>query len=218
MRRSVIILVILILVTAAFGTSSLLQDIFSSAADAVNSYITIHPVAGVVMFILLAAFSAMLSLFTSIPTLPFAVVVWGKMLTFTFLLIGWIIGAIVSYAIGRYGLHFIFRRLLPIGKIESYRKKLSEHSQFILVVLFRLALPAEVTGLVLGSLRYNFIKYMLASVISEVPFAVVSVYAGDSFAFSDPWWLAMWIAIGSTIFVSAAFIFAKIIKDERNNF
>ena len=109
-------------------------------------------------------------------------------------------------------MYIIFRRLLPIGKIESYREKLSEHSEFILVVLFRLALPAEVTGLVLGSLRYDFLKYLAATVISEIPFAAVAVYAGGALALNDPWRLALWIAIGGAIFAGAAAIFARKIR------
>ncbi len=209
MKRAIIIFVILAVVTVIFGTSPVLQNGFSYSAEAVNDYITGHEVTGVMAFISFAAISAILSPFTSIPTIPFAVFAWGKVLTFFFLIAGWLVGAMISYAVGRYGLHFIFRRLLPIGKIESYRQKLSEHSELILVVLFRLALPAEVTGLVLGSLRYNFPKYLAATVISEIPFAVVAVYAGGALALNDPWSLALWILAGSAIFALAAVLFAK---------
>ena len=212
MRRIVTIFVILAIVTIIFGTSSWLQSGFSYTADTVNDYIAVHEVTGVVAFISFSALSAILSPFTSIPTVPFAVFTWGKALTFLFLIIGWLVGGIVSYAVGRYGLYIIFRRLLPIGKIESYREKLSEHSEFILVVLFRLALPAEVTGLVLGSLRYDFLKYLAATVISEIPFAAVAVYAGGALALNDPWRLALWIAIGGAIFAGAATIFARKIR------
>ncbi len=212
MRRTVTIFVILAIVTVIFGTSSWLQSGFSYTADTVNDYIAVHEVTGVVAFISFSALSAILSPFTSIPTVPFAVFTWGKALTFLFLLVGWLVGGIVSYTVGRYGLYIIFRRLLPIGKIESYREKLSEHSEFILVVLFRLALPAEVTGLVLGSLRYDFLKYLAATVISEIPFAAVAVYAGGALALNDPWRLALWIAIGGAIFAGAAAIFARKIR------
>lgn len=209
MKRVIIVFAILAVITVIFGTSSSLQSGFNYTADAVNNYITAHQVAGVAVFVSFAAVSAILSPFTSVPTIPFAVFTWGKMLTILFLLTGWFIGGIISYVIGRYGLYIIFRRILPIGKIEDYRKKLSEHSEFILVVLFRLALPAEVTGLVLGSLRYDFVKYLAATFLTEIPFAVVAVYAGGAFALNDPWSLALWIAVGSAMFAGAAALFAK---------
>lgn len=215
MKKAITVFIILALIIITFGTSLGFQEKFNYTTDIVNSYIVEHEVTGTVAFISFAAISAVLSPFTSIPTVPFAVFTWGKFLTFIFLTTGWFIGGIISYMVGRYGLYFIFRRLLPMGKIESYRQKLSEDSEFMLVVLFRLALPAEVTGLVLGSLRYNFIKYLAATFIADIPFAIVAVYAGGAFALNDPLQLAIWIAIGSAMFVVAAVIFTKMVREPK---
>jgi len=109
-------------------------------------------------------------------------------------------------------LYVIFKRVLPLKKMEMYQKKFSEHSEFILVVLFRLALPSEVTGLVLGSLRYNFLKYLAATIISEIPFALVVVYSSGAFIFNDFWGLLLWVVLGTTCFFAVATIFRKKIR------
>lgn len=209
MRRAIVILVILVAATLLFGASQSFQAGFVSVSAEVNAYIAAHAVGGAVIFVSFAALSAILSPFSSVPMVPFAVLAWGETLAFALLLLGWFLGGMLSYAVGRYSLHVLFHRLLPIRKIEAYQQKLSERSEFILVALFRLALPAEVTGLVLGSLRYDFLKYLAATLISEIPFALVTVYAGGAFALNDPWRLALWIAVGSALFATAAALFAR---------
>jgi len=209
MTRTTIITALVAVLAIIFLSSAGLQAGFSDAADAVNAYIAAHEATGVTAFILFAALSAILSPFTSIPTVPFAVVVWGEELALLFLVIGWCIGGIISYAIGHYGLHAIFQKIFRMKRIEAYRSKFSEHSEFILVVLFRLALPSEVTGLVLGSLRYDFLKYLAATLISEIPFAIVAVYAGGAFVLNSPLQLALWIAGGSAMLILAAAILTK---------
>ncbi len=216
MKRNIAIVIVLTTLVAVFAVLTLFQTDFSKVEGAVSSYIIENEVIGVVVFIFFAAFSAVLSPLSSIPAVPFAVLAWGETLTFIFLIVGWIIGALISYAVGKYGLHVLFRRILPLKKMEIYQKKFSEHSEFILVVLFRLALPSEVTGLVLGSLRYNFTKYLAATIISEIPFALVVVYSSGALIFSDFLGLFLWIAIGVTCFFATAAIFRKKIHESSN--
>lgn len=212
MTKKLPILVILAIFIVVFFAFVLFQSDFSNIENIVNLYIIESGTSGVLVFILFAAFSTVISMFSSLPAVPFAVLAWGKALTFVFLITGWVIGSLVSYVLGRYGLYLIFKRSVFLKKVEAYQQKLSENSEFILVVLFRLALPSEITGLVLGGLRYNFTKYLLATLISEIPFAIVAVYASGALIFSDIKGLLLWGALGVVGFFIVAKIFTKRIK------
>ena len=65
--------------------------------------------------------------------------------------------------------------------LARWEDRISAHAPFGLVFLFQLALPSEVPGYVLGLVRYDFAKYVLALAPAEVPFAVTTIYLGASF-------------------------------------
>lgn len=202
MLKKFISVAIVIAIAAIFWSSASFQLAFEGFASDVSSYISKHSVFGIAVFIFFSALSAVLSPLTSIPAVPFAVAVWGEAFTMIFLMTGWMAGAFISYSIGSHGIYAVFRRLLPFEKFEDYRRRFSEHHEFILVVLFRLALPAEITGLVLGALRYNLPKYAAATLISELPFAAVAVYAGSALIESDFENFLVWVVAGGALLAS----------------
>ncbi|MEK7661974.1 MAG: hypothetical protein AAB355_00520, partial [Patescibacteria group bacterium] len=147
MSKKFIAVSVVIAVAAIFWSSASFQHAFEGFASDVSAYISKHSVLGIAVFVSFSALSAVLSPLTSIPAVPFAAIAWGEELTLFFLMLGWLIGALVSYSIGRHGIYAVLRHLIPFDKFEDYRRRFSEHHEFILVVLFRLALPAEITGL-----------------------------------------------------------------------
>jgi uncharacterized membrane protein YdjX (TVP38/TMEM64 family) len=48
-----------------------------------------------------------------------------------------------------------------------------------MVLLLQLALPTEVPGYLLGTLRYRFGLYVLALALAELPYVLGTVYLGD---------------------------------------
>ena len=46
---------------------------------------------------------------------------------------------------------------------------------------FQAALPSEIPGYVLGTLHYRFSFYFIALAITELPYALGTVYLGSSF-------------------------------------
>ena len=216
MKNRIIAILLVIAFALLFWSSSELQQQFGVVTEKLDVYVEANPIQGIVFFISLAALSALLSPFSSLPTLPFAIQIWGTLFTFLFLIIGWTIGSLLSYGVGRYGLLVLFRRLINFQKIEKYRRDLSGNSEFALVVLFRLALPSELTGLVLGILRYDIGKYILATLISEIPFALVSVFVCDAFLMNNPWQLGLGVFIASLLTGLAIVFFAIRVKNKRS--
>ena len=128
----------------------------------------------------LSALSAMLSPFSSVPLVPSAIAVWGTGLTLVFLIGGWLLGGGVAYVIGKWFGYPVVTALISPKTVDRWIGEVESKLHFLLILLFRIATPSE-TGYIFGIMRYNFGKYLLATLISELPYGLVIVYAGQAF-------------------------------------
>ena len=147
--------------------------------DGAGPVIRAHPVAGMAVFVLLAALSAVLAFFSSAALVPAAIVAWGPLPSALLLWIGWWLGGTLAYGIGR-----AFGRPLLKGRriahlVDAYRARLQGRPGFGLVLLLQLALPSEVPGYLCGLLGVRLRTYALALAIAELPFAAGTVLLGD---------------------------------------
>lgn len=187
--------------------------------EAINEYIPAlagamgrKPILGVLIFIVISALSSVLSPFSSLIILQPAIVAWGKTLTFIYLIFGWTIGSILGYVIGFYALSGLFRKIFSFKKINYYQEKLSPQTQFWIVLIFRLGAPTEITGYALGIIRYHFKKYILAVILSEIPFALLSVYSSSALFGGRIISFSILIVMTVTLVISTSLIFRKYIK------
>lgn len=170
---------LLILAAVLIWYSPRLGEVFLKAVQFLKENAVENQLVAVAFFTALSTFSAMFFLLSSTPLVPFAIAAWGSSLTLGLLLLGWILGGILTYGAGRAASPLV-KKLAVYERITYYREKLTTRSQFWFVLLFRLAIPAEIPGYVLGSLRYSFGKYLLATSISEFLVAVIAVYASEA--------------------------------------
>jgi uncharacterized membrane protein YdjX (TVP38/TMEM64 family) len=140
-----------------------------------------HPAAGMLTFIGLAAGSAILAFFSSAVIVPVGVKAWGEGWTFFLLWLGWLVGGIATYAIGRFLGRQAIRLLVSEERVAYYEERLARRLRFPMVVLFQIALPSEIPGYVLGTLRYPVARFLLALAIAELPFAIGATYLGWTF-------------------------------------
>lgn len=164
-------------VASSDGLHSLLLRLVAFAAD----LMTERPFLGAVLFVLLAALSAMLAFVSSAVLVPVGVYTWGKAACLLALWVGWTLGGIASYGIGRSLGRSVVQSLLSSATFSRYEDRVSGHTPFGLVLLFQLALPSEVPGYLLGLARYSFWKYLIALMLSELPYVVGTIYLGASF-------------------------------------
>lgn len=133
------------------------------------------------LFVGLAGVSAMVAPFSSVALTPFAVSVWGSSLTVALLLSGWLLGGIVSFALAYYAGFPLVQRLLGRERLIYYQQRISARTAFRWVLLFRLAMPSETASYLLGMLRYDPGKYLAATLLTELPVALIVVYASHAF-------------------------------------
>ena len=149
--------------------------------EAAKAIIESHPVLGAVLFVVLSALAAMLAFFSSAVLVPPAVYAWGPVVCAALLWAGWMLGGLASYGLAhRFG-RSVLKWLAPGKSIALYQQRIREQASFGFILLFQLALPSEVPGLVLGLAHFPLERYLLALAIAELPYAVGTTMLGASF-------------------------------------
>lgn len=179
--RRVIVLVLAVALAVVLAASDTVHGFIERLLELAADVIAAYPRIGVGVFVVASILSAMLAFFSTAIVVPVAIYAWGEEATVVLLWASWLIGGCCSYFIG----HTLGRRiagwLVPAETIDYYGSRLSARAGFFTILLFQLALPSEVPGYVLGTLRYRFTVYLAALTIGELPFALGTVYLGESF-------------------------------------
>jgi len=176
------------------ATGPLHRAILSVIATA-EPVIQQHAVAGAVIFVLLSAISAIVFFFSTTVITPVAVDAFGPVAALSLLWLGWIIGGITSYGIGRrFGRSVVSWFIDPV-RLRDYERRAKRLVSFRHVLLFQLAVPSEIPGYVLGLAGCRFRTFVIAMALGELPFAVGAVYLGESFLDRN---YALLLAIGIT--------------------
>jgi uncharacterized membrane protein YdjX (TVP38/TMEM64 family) len=141
-----------------------------------------QPIAGLVVFVLLAAISAMIAFVSSAVLIPVAIYVWGPALCFVLLWSGWFLGGLAAYAIGRYlGRPVVQRLVRPQALERQERWARSGSGSLVAVLLIQLAIPSDLAGYVFGLVRCPLRSFMAALALVEIPYALGAVFLGMSF-------------------------------------
>jgi uncharacterized membrane protein YdjX (TVP38/TMEM64 family) len=167
----------LVLLARSDSLHGALIGLFAAARDIIAA----HPVAGPVVFVILAAVSAMLGFFSSTVLIPAAVLAWGAISTMAMLWIGWLLGGVFAHTIAfRFG-RPILRWFVSPAVLARYERMLERQPRFTTILLLQAALPSELVGYVLGLARYPLLRYIAALGIVQVPWAIGTVLLGVGF-------------------------------------
>jgi uncharacterized membrane protein YdjX (TVP38/TMEM64 family) len=195
-RQGLVGFALVLLAAIVVAASSRLHGTAESAVELVGAMIRQHPAWGVFAFVSLAALSAMLAFFSIVAVVPVATHHWGQAATVALLWMGWLAGGAMAYAIGRFLGSRVARLLASGARVKYYEDRLTARAPFWMIVLLQLAVPSEIPGYVLGSLRYRFPRYLLALALAELPFAIGAVVLSTGFLERQYWLMALVGAIG----------------------
>jgi len=172
-----------------------LQRALSAAAPSIAA----HPRLGAAAFVVFAALSAILAFFSSALLLPAAVYTWGTTVTLVLLWLGWLLGGICTFAIGR-GLRRTRGKVSGTSnKLDFYLQRAPGEVTFALVLLLCLALPSEIPGYLCGYLGVRIRTYFPALAMAELPYAIGAVVLGDGVAHRHIGWLVAVGFIGASL-------------------
>jgi CBS domain-containing protein/uncharacterized membrane protein YdjX (TVP38/TMEM64 family) len=179
--RRAALLIVAVLVVAVVAAAEPLRDAVTVAVSAAEPVMGRHPVGGGLLFVLWSAVSAMLVFFSAAVVMPIAIEAFGPWTTLLLVWIGWWIGGVTAFAIGRRFGRRIVRWFVDPRRLREYEERAATLATFGHILLFQLAVPSEIPGYVLGLSGCRFRRFALAMAIAEIPFAVGAVYLGSSF-------------------------------------
>jgi uncharacterized membrane protein YdjX (TVP38/TMEM64 family) len=183
-RRLLGALLLLVVAAVVVSSKQLHSAVMGLYAETVH-IIVVRPLVGTVLFVLLAAVSAMVAFFSTAVLVPAGVLAWGIPATFLLLWAGWLLGGVMAYGIGRrYGRRVVLW-VMREESMQRHERRIASDPPFAAVLLLQMALPSEVPGYLVGVLRYPFARYLLALALAELPFALGAVLLGESFIQGD---------------------------------
>jgi uncharacterized membrane protein YdjX (TVP38/TMEM64 family) len=191
-RRLVLLVVLVVAATVVTATDPVHQAMLSIVAS-MEPIIREHAIAGAILFVLLSALSAIAFFFSTAVITPVAVEAFGPITTLFLLWLGWILGGLAAYAIGRrFGRRVAGWFVDPLH-LRDYERRARRLASLGHVLLFQLAVPSEIPGYVLGLAGCRFRTFLAAMALGELPFAIAAVYLGESFLDRN---YLMFLAIG----------------------
>jgi uncharacterized membrane protein YdjX (TVP38/TMEM64 family) len=143
-RRRIVILLAMIGAIAVVAAIEPFHRVARSAIAVAEPVIQQHPVIGAVVFVLLSALSAMVVFFSTAVITPVAVDAFGPLTALLLLWLGWILGALAAYAIGRFLGRRVVTWFLDPRKLHEYEQRATRLVSFRRVLLFQLAVPSEI--------------------------------------------------------------------------
>lgn len=177
-RRALLVVLICMAAAVLLSFDAVYANL-QRALAAAEPLIAGHPYLGAVVFVGLAAVSAILAFFSSALLLPPAVYAWGVPATVGLLWLGWLVGGIGTYALGR-GLRAPQGgSAMASGRLDFYLRRVPHDLKFAMVLMLCLALPSELPGYLCGYLGVRFRTYFAALALAELPYAVGAVLLGD---------------------------------------
>jgi len=180
-ERHILVLGIIVILAGFIAASDALHAKSEEVIVFADGVISRAPLLGMLLFVLLGMMSAMLAFFSSAILVPIGVYAWGVTVCLILLWVSWILGGVVAFSIGRYLGRSVAGKIIGETRIAKFEEQLSARAKFIHILLFQAAVPSEIPGYVLGTLRYRFWPYLAALAIAELPYALGTVYLGASF-------------------------------------
>ena len=203
LQRHLLVFGSLIIVAGFIAASDTLHDATQAAIIWAEGVISHAPLLGMLVFVLLAMLSAMVAFFSSALLAPIAIYAWGETGCLALLWLGWCLGGIVSFSIGRFLGRSAVSMIIDEETLANWQSLLNERSRFIHILLFQAVVPSEIPGYLLGILRYPFGLYLVALGITEVPYAIATVYLGESFLRRE---ITVFMLVGIGLIVLAVFL------------
>lgn len=194
--RAVVVLLICLSLALLLSVDVVYASLRQALAAA-EPLIAEHPYLGAISFVLLAALSAVLAFFSSALLLPAAVFAWGSPLTLVLLWLGWLLGGVGTYALGR-GLRSPGNATSTApGQLAFYAQRMPGDATLAMVLLLCLALPSELPGYLCGYLGVRFRTYLAALALAELPYAAGAVLLGEGVVNRQIGWLLMFGLLGA---------------------
>jgi uncharacterized membrane protein YdjX (TVP38/TMEM64 family) len=134
-----------------------------------------HAALGVAVFVATSALAVLMPALTNLPLVPVAVLAWGPWWTAALLLVGWTLGSLLSFALGREARALIVRRFPSVQRHAQIERLIHPRHRLASLVLLRMTFPVDVLSYALGlfSPATTLAQNTLATLLGAAPFALL---------------------------------------------
>jgi uncharacterized membrane protein YdjX (TVP38/TMEM64 family) len=147
--------------------------------DWIGRFIERHTFWGVFLYLILNVLDAVLAPGATLPLIPVASQVWGRVLAALATTAGWTLGSLIAFLIARRWGYPIVRKLTSIRRVRSMRGYIPD-DLFWSIVFARLVLPMDVISYVLGLFTHiGWWEYLVATALGVTPSAFLLTYLGQ---------------------------------------
>jgi uncharacterized membrane protein YdjX (TVP38/TMEM64 family) len=147
-------------------------------AEPIRAFIDGHAFWGLFLYITLNIVDAVAAPGATLPLIPVAVRVWGRVFAALATTIGWTAGSLIAFVIARRWGQPVVRKITSIERVRAMRRYIPENL-FWSIVLVRLVLPMDVISYVLGLFTgIGWPTYVAATALGLTPSAFVLAYFG----------------------------------------
>jgi uncharacterized membrane protein YdjX (TVP38/TMEM64 family) len=142
--------------------------------DAMAAVAPAHERLAMVLFVLTSVVAVLLPMLSNLPLVPFAALAWGPWWTAGLLLGGWIVGATLSFVLGRRIGDIILRRFPSVRRHADIDRLIHPRHRLLSLVMLRMTFPVDVLSYALGlfSRTTRAWDVALSTALGGAPFAV----------------------------------------------
>ena len=166
--------------------------------EPIEAALQTHAVVGVGVFLASTVVAVLLPMLSNLALVPLAVVAWGPAWTATLLLLGWLGGAMASFAVGRHAQGWLLSRAPSLRRHADIDRLIAPDHRIGSLMLLRMTFPVDILSYALGlfSRRTTARENAVSTVFGAAPFACV-------FA----WFPTLDTAVQGGVFVASAGVF-----------
>lgn len=169
-----LILFMSIIGLSLFGTIEIPQSVYTLMSG--------HTYISALTLTLLMFGATVVAPITLLPTVPLIAPILGPFITALACSVGWTLGAIVAFWIGRHGGRPLIGRFINLKNLEQFEKRIPRESHFFLIFALRLIFPVDLLSYGLGLFSSVSLQtYAFASGLGILWFSFAFSYLGYAF-------------------------------------
>jgi uncharacterized membrane protein YdjX (TVP38/TMEM64 family) len=180
-------------VMVLFGTGLWLARQFAAP---VQQLVAAHAAWAVALFVASSALAVLVPVASNLPLVPLLVPAFGPWWTAAWLLLGWLLGAVASFALGRAARQAVLRWLPSVQRHADIDRLIHPRHRLISLVALRMTFPVDVLSYALGlfSRLTTWPQVAYSTLFGAAPFALLFAWFPALSAPVQLWVLGLSIA------------------------
>ena len=158
-----------------FGLAIVLSRLYAAPIGAVLGD---HGRLGVAIFFAATALAVVVPLFSNLPLVPFAVLLWGPWWTALIIMCGWVAGAAISFDLARRASPLLLRTFPKVTRYARIDRLIHPRHHLLSLLILRMTFPADILSYVLGLFSHKTTRFenALSTAIGGAPFALLFAF------------------------------------------